>query len=88
MFALADPRKRFLTSASLLCASSFLCSVLTPLPVPNFRHILAVFIDIVFVLDEFVLHLLLQVGALGIQMRQPIDHVLDQVEFGKEFLFS
>jgi hypothetical protein len=42
----------------------------------------------VFVLDEFVLHLLLQVGALGIQMRQPIDHVLDQVEFGKEFLFS
>ena len=32
------------------------------------------------VLDELVLHLLLQIGALGTQMRQPIDHVLHQVE--------
>ena len=32
------------------------------------------------VLDELVLHLLLQVGALGTQVRQPIDDVLHQME--------
>ena len=38
------------------------------------------FVDVLLVLDEFVLHLLLQVGALGAQMRQAIDDILHQVE--------
>jgi hypothetical protein len=36
----------------------------TPLPVPDFRHVLAVFVDVQLMLDELVLHLLLQVGPL------------------------
>ena len=32
-----------------------------PLPVPDFRQILAVFVDVLLVLDEFVPHLLFQV---------------------------
>ena len=51
---------------SLLCADSLVHSFsVAPLPVPNLRHVLAVFVDVVFVLDELVLHLLLEVGALG-----------------------
>ena len=38
------------------------------------------FVDVVFVLDELVLHLLLQIGALGTQVGQPIDDVLHQME--------
>ena len=51
-----------------------------PLPVPDFRHVLAVLVDVLLVLDELVLHHLLQVGPLGAQLRQAIDHVLHQVE--------
>jgi hypothetical protein len=38
------------------------------------------FVDVVFVLDELVLHLLLQIGALGTQVWQPIDDVLHEME--------
>src|ERR1039458_9719363 len=41
---------------------------LAPLPIPNLRQILAVFINVMLVLDEIVLHLLLQVGTLGDQV--------------------
>ena len=51
-----------------------------PLPVPDLRHILAVLIDVMLVLDELVLHHLLQIGPLGTQLRQPIDHVLHQMK--------
>ena len=44
---------------------SFLRSALTPLPVPDFRHVFAVLVDVLLVLDEFVPHVLFQVGALG-----------------------
>ena len=37
-------------------------------------------VDVLLVLDELVLHHLLQVGPLGAQLRQAIDHVLHQVE--------
>ena len=37
-------------------------------------------IDVMFVLDQLVLHHLLQIGPLGAQLRQAIDHVLHQVE--------
>jgi hypothetical protein len=37
----------------------------TPFPVADFRQILAMFINVMLVLDEFVPHLLLQVGTLG-----------------------
>jgi len=39
-----------------------------------------VLVDVVFVLDELVLHHLLQVGPLSTQVRQPIHYVLHQVE--------
>jgi len=35
---------------------------------------------VMLVLDELVLHLLLQVGTLGTQMRQAINHVLHQMK--------
>jgi hypothetical protein len=42
---------------------------------PDFGQVLAVFIDVLLVLDELVLHLLLQIGPLGTQVGQAIDHV-------------
>jgi hypothetical protein len=41
----------------------------SPFPVPDLRHILAVSVYVVLVLNEFVLHLLLQVVAFGAQIR-------------------
>jgi hypothetical protein len=38
------------------------------------------FVDVLLVLDELVLHLLFQVGPLGAQVWQAIDYVLHQVE--------
>src|SRR5580704_19253406 len=51
-----------------------------PLPVANFRHVLAVLIDIDLVLDKLVLDHLLQIGTLNAQLRQTIDNVLHQME--------
>ena len=56
---------------SLLCA---------PLPVSDFRHVFAMLADVVLMLDELVLKLLLQIGALGTHLRQAVDHVHHQVE--------
>ncbi len=41
---------------------------------------LAMLVDVMLVLDELVLHHLLQIGPLGAQVRQAIDHVLHEVE--------
>src|SRR5580658_6630171 len=51
-----------------------------PLPVADFRHVLAVLIDIDLVFDELVLDHLLQISALDAQLRQAIDDVLHQVK--------
>ena len=51
-----------------------------PFPVTNFRHVLTVFIDKVLVLNQLVLHYLLEVSALRTKVRQAIHHVLDQME--------
>lgn len=40
-----------------------------PLPVANFQHVLAVLVDVLLVLDQFVLELLLQVDALVADLR-------------------
>ena len=37
-------------------------------------------VDVLLMLDELVLHHLLQIGSLGTQMRQPIDHVLHEMK--------
>src|ERR1700677_1190797 len=51
-----------------------------PLPIPNLREVLAVLIDVMLVLDEFVLHLLFKVGAPGTQVWQAIDDVLHEMK--------
>src|SRR5208283_563806 len=51
-----------------------------PLPVPDLRHVPAVFVDVLLVLDQLVLELLLQVGALLAGLRQAVDGVHDEVE--------
>lgn len=52
----------------------------TPLPVPDFRHVLAVLVDVRLVLDELVLELLLQIDALVAGLRQAIDRVHHEVK--------
>ena len=61
-------------------SASFLRFALAPLPVPDFRHILAVLVDVVLMLNELVAHLLLQVGAFGTHARQAIHHILHQMK--------
>jgi hypothetical protein len=51
-----------------------------PLPIPDFRHVLAVLVDVLLVLDELVLHPPLQRGAARAQMRKAINHILHQVK--------
>ena len=60
--------------------SIFLCFDLTPSPVPDFRHVLAVLVDVLFVLDELVLHHLLQAGPLSAQLRKPVKDILHQMK--------
>jgi len=52
--------------------------------VPHFqsrtRKVLTVRVDVALVLDELVVDHLLQVAALRAQLREPVDHILDQVE--------
>ena len=51
-----------------------------PLPVQNFRHILANLVDVVLVGDELVVHLLDEVRAAVAQLGQMQQGVLDQME--------
>ncbi len=51
-----------------------------PLPIPDFRHILAVLVDVLLVLDKLVLELLLQVDALVAGLRQTVDGVHHEME--------
>jgi len=51
-----------------------------PFPVPNFRHVLAVFGDVVFVFEELVADVLLGVGGRRSQLRQPVQHVAKQMK--------
>ena len=53
---------------------------LTPLPVTDFGHVFAMLVNVMLVLDELVLHLLLQVVALRTQIRHAINHVLHQMK--------
>ena len=51
----------------------FACVGRAPHPVTNLRQVLAVFVDVVLVLDQLVLELLLQVDALVASLRQAVD---------------
>ena len=51
-----------------------------PLPVQNFRHILTNLVDVVLVGDEFVVHLLDEVGTAVAQLGQMQQCILDQME--------
>ena len=55
-------------------------SVLIPFPVPDLRHVLAVFADVGLVVDELVAEGLLSVGGARAQARHPVNHVPDQME--------
>jgi hypothetical protein len=51
-----------------------------PHPVANFREILAVFANVLFMLDRLVFELLLQIDSLVAGLRQAVDGVHHQVE--------
>src|SRR5260221_8256808 len=74
------------TPALFACASTFPARphvharLRRPRPIADFRHILAVSLDVMLVFDEFVLELLLQVDALAARLRQAIDGVDHEME--------
>jgi hypothetical protein len=51
-----------------------------PFPISGFRQVLAVFINVLFVLDKLVLELLFQIDALTAGLRQAVNGVHNQVE--------
>ena len=59
-----------------------------PFPVANLRQILAVSIDVLLMLDEFVLHLLLQIISFYIYLRQAIDDILYKMKPVQFVLYS
>src|SRR5690606_717934 len=72
-----------LTGLVRLASSSLAISVLLftpPRPLLHFRHVLAVLVNILLVLDQLVANVLLSVGRAGPQFRHPIDNVANQVE--------
>src|ERR1700680_998659 len=54
--------------------------IVGPRPVPDFRHVLPVTIDIAFVLDQFIAQLLLQIDPPTAGLRQSIDGINPQVK--------
>ena len=46
-----------------------------PLPIDDLRHVLAVLVDVLGVLDQFVAHRLLGVGGSGAELGHPVDYV-------------
>jgi hypothetical protein len=52
----------------------------SPFPVANLGQILAASIDVLLMLDEFVLHLLLQIIPLNIHLGQTINDILHEVK--------
>lgn len=52
----------------------------TPLPIANFRHVFAMFVDVGFVVQQLVAKILFGVSGPRTQTWHPIDHVADQVE--------
>src|ERR1700732_3101335 len=58
----------------------FACVGRAPLPVADFRQVLAAFVDVLLVLDQLVLELLLQVDALVTSLRQAVDGVHHKVK--------
>jgi len=51
-----------------------------PLPIPDLGQTFAVLFDVLPVLDQLVLELLLDVGALGSGLRQAVDGIHHEVE--------
>lgn len=49
----------------------------TPFPIANFRHVLSKSADVSLVLNEFVLHLLLEINAGASGLRKAIDDIRD-----------
>ena len=62
----------FLNSISNNPDAVMLFLILYPFPVADFRHVLAVLVDVLRVFNELVLHHLLQLDSLIAQLRQPI----------------
>ncbi len=54
-------------------------SSLPPPPLGDFRHVVAVLVDVVLVFDKLLAERLLEVRRPSAQLRQPVDHVHDQV---------
>ena len=52
----------------------------SPFPVADFRQVLAVLIDVLLMLDEFVLNHLLEISTLGADVRQAIDHAMNEMK--------
>src|SRR5216683_8298080 len=51
-----------------------------PLPIPDFRQVVAMFADVLFVLDELVAQELFEMRADALQARNAIDHIACEME--------
>ena len=59
-----------------------------PFPVPHFRQVLAVFVNVLLVLNQLVLHHLFEIGPFRAQIWQAIDYVLNQMKAIQIILYS
>ena len=63
-----------------LTADGFSVAGLAPLPIADFGHVLAVFVDVIFMIEEFVAQGLLGIGGARAKAWHAIDHVTHQME--------
>src|SRR5260370_36846309 len=51
-----------------------------PFPIPDFRQVVSMLADVLFMLDELITQELLEMGAHALQARDGVDHVAREVE--------
>src|SRR5262249_45937444 len=72
---------RELEVSGCICRLSLdICAVASPLPVQDLGHVLAVFVNVLRVVDQLVAHGLLCVSCLCSELRHSVDNVLHEVE--------
>ena len=64
----------------LVTRYSLLVTTIGPFPIPDFRHIVSVYGNVLFMFEQFIPHGLLDVGTNAFQFWYPVNHIHNKVK--------